>query len=203
MTTNWSQVRKTMRVSPVDQRLLELQERGIFHLVGQIDEDPAVFLSISIPAIIKEKGLEKIWVVINSTGGNVFDGGLIRDTINATINSGCQVNTLGTGLVASMAIDVLQAGSRRYSWPSTQFCIHQTSQMSTAGPKEVNKVIEDAEFLAKLNRIGLKVVAERIGMSIEELFQLSKKTDVWLSPEEALKFGKNGLIDEIITGFPD
>lgn len=202
MGTIVNRARRVMRISPVEEKALAQQERGIFYLVGGVDETMAQYFSIMLSNVVKEGRLKNIWILMNCHGGNILDGLDLCDAIGAVINSGCAVNIVGKGVVASMAIDIMQCASRRLSWPHTQFCLHQASQTATAGSREVNKIIEDAEFLSRLNMIGLRMVAERIGMPVEELNAKSKKTDVWLTAQEALKFGRNGLIDEIITTFP-
>ena len=144
-----------------------------------------------------------LWVFINSPGGDIFQGLAIHDFFKALRNHGIEINIVGMGLVASMAVSILQAGTRRYAFPNTQFTVHQAS-LTGGGDRqqEVNEVVEQAKELERLNEIVLETIDERSGMNMEELKRLSKKTDYSVSAESAKRFGPNGLIDEIVTTFP-
>ena len=62
--------------------------------------------------------------------------------------------------------------------------------------------MESAKELERQNRIVLQIIAQRCGMPMEKLFAISKKTDFSMNAQAALKFGKHGLIDEVVTCLP-
>ena len=54
----------------------------------------------------------------------------------------------------------------------------------------------------RVNDVVMKMIADRVGMGLDEIKKLSEKKDYWLDAQSAKKFGTNGLIDDIVTGFP-
>lgn len=198
------EIRTVVNISLTEQRLDNFCRRGIFFVPGMIEGGTA--MSIFIEAL--NSGLDHFpkdsWFFINSPGGMIDQGFAIYDTIKMLVGSGRIVNTVGIGEVASMALVILQAGTKRYSFPNTQFMVHQAS-IFTEGDgerKEVNTLAEDAAELKRMNMIVLKILADRCGMDMKQLMRLSKKTDITISAQHAKDFGKNGLIDEIITTLP-
>ncbi len=179
--------------------------RGIIFLSGEIDEATAYSINLDImyldaTGVLDDKPLT---VILNSPGGSVNDGFAIYDTIKMLVAKGRQVDIIGTGLVASMATVIMQAGTRRLSLPHIQFLLHQVSKsIGFFGATEVSHVQEEGAELARLNNIVLKVISDRAGMELDELKNLCRKTDYWLDAEGAKKLGTNGLIDEIVLTIP-
>jgi len=195
--------RRVMRVSAFDERVLELVNRRIFFIQGALSDADALIVTVNLASLKEEDKAKPVWIVLNSPGGEIIQGFAVCDAISAAVKNGFTVNILATGFCASMATAVLQSASCRYSWPNTQFLVHQASTYGgEPGQIEVNRVLEDADALRKLNDIVLTIISNRIGMPLEELAKRSKKTDCWLTAKEALDFGSNGLIDEIVSGFP-
>ena len=125
------------------------------------------------------------------------------DAIKMLTNKSVEVNILGLGHVASMATVIMQAGTRRFSGPHTQFLVHQVrNAIGFFEIEEVNVGRERIEETERLNNIAMGLIAERTGIDVSELKELSKKKDFWLDLIGAKKLGKNGLIDEIITDLP-
>jgi ATP-dependent Clp protease protease subunit len=195
--------RRIMRVTAFEERLMELTSRNVYFIHGVLGDPDALIATVNMATLKRDDKDKPIWVILNSPGGEIIQGFAVCDAIAAAVKDGFTVNVLAIGLCASMATAVLQSASRRYSWPNTQFLVHQAqSYGGESGQVEVNRVMEDADFLKKLNEIVLSIIANRTGMPLKELMTRSKKTDCWLTAEEAKSFGPNGLIDEIITGFP-
>lgn len=143
-----------------------------------------------------------IWVVLNSPGGHASQCFAICDAIRAFVNEGYTINAFCLGHVASAATVLLQTASRRYSLPNTRFLVHQVRQQHVFLEEEVSQGEERVAEMTRINAQAFALIADRIGMDLPELLGKVKKTDLWLNAEEALKFGKNGLIDEITTTLP-
>jgi ATP-dependent protease ClpP protease subunit len=188
--------------SAVEERVTKIYQEGVFIIRGEIGSVDVSTLMISLTAPVC--GVEKpLWIILDSNGGDAIQAFGLYDSIMAAREKGFVVNVLSVGFVASAALLVLQAATRRYSWPNTQFLIHQISIYFEMDQRvEANQQQENAKATRKLNSIVLKLIADRIGMPINKLAARTKNTDCWLSPQEALRFGTNGLIDEVITGFP-
>lgn len=182
-----------------------LGERGVLFLTGGIDEPTSYEINLNIMYLDATGSLDDkpLTVILNSPGGNVDDGLAIYDTLRMLVAKGRRVDIIGAGLVASMATVIMQAGTRRLSFPHTQFLVHQASKIiGFFGSSEISHVQEEVKELERLNNIVLKVISDRAGMELDELKNLCRKTDYWLDAEGAKKLGTNGLIDEIVLTLP-
>ena len=196
--------RSIMRLLPGDEKRIHLANRGILMLDDEIDDSSYHIVTLNLLHMASTLTPSPVWIVLNSPGGNVAQGFGIYDAVRMLVNKGRTVNILGMGHVASMATAVMQAGSRRYSTPLTQFLVHQVR--STIGffgmEEEVNQGRERQQEMDRINDIVMGLIADRAGIDLEELKKLSEKKDFWLDPVKARELGKNGLIDEIITKLP-
>ena len=172
---------------------LRLGEKRIVVLHGQIEEVLAQQVSKEL-LYMESVGPEPIRVILNSVGGDVYDGLLIFDTIRDIAKKGIEVTIEVRGLAASMAAIILQAASikRRTSSRYTRFLIHEISSLSAGTTSEQEEQVNE---LRKLNSMLRDILSERTGRSVEEIEKMWKKTDVWFSADEALKFG---LVDEVL-----
>lgn len=190
----------------VRMNLLEVQyeyfaKRGLLFLEEEIDECSTFAMNLFYRHSLLPKE-EAIWLILNSPGGLVHNGLSIYDAIKSVVAEGRTVNIAGHGLVASMATVILQAGTRRYSFPNTQFLIHQVSETIMYKREEVSEGEERIEESKRINDIVMNIIAERSGVPVEELKARCKKTDYWLDVNMSKKLGDNGLIDEVITRLP-
>lgn len=207
-------LRKSLVLRMEEERYFSLRKKRVLFLDDDINEGSfakffrdlmylglgsSVFKGLSSQASESKK---PIWVILNSPGGDVLHGLAIYDCIRMFAESGIEINVLSIGVAASMATVILQAGTKRLALPHTQFLVHQVSETILFKTEEVSEGKERVEELERINRIVMGIIAERADIDLEELLRLSKKKDCWYAPEEAKKFGKNGLIDKIITAFP-
>lgn len=188
-----------------NERVQALRERGILFLDDDIsDELCHAFIRDLLYTRFQGFGdsSKPLWIVINSRGGRIHSGFAIYDLIWGYVEDGLEINGVGMGMVASMAVDILQAVKTRYALPHTQFGIHQASKWGGMEDEEVNLARERVEELERTNKISMEIVSRRTGMDLDELLKISKKTDRWYDAEAALKFGKHGLIDKILPKLP-
>lgn len=180
-----------------DELFSHYTEKGIFYLDSAIEEGmPSMFSMALLKYHSKAEKNKPILVVLNSPGGQANQGFAIYDVLRMISLDGRYVNILCMGHVASMATFVLQAGTKRFSLPHTQFLIHEVSQF-TFGEEKVSEGEERVGENRRINTIVMDGIAKRIGMDSNELVKLSKKKDYWLNADDALKLGTHGLIDEI------
>ncbi len=196
-----NEYRSVMRLQPGDEKRILLAEKGILLLDDEIDDSAFHLLTVDLMYMYLTTIPSPIWIVLNSPGGSVAQGLGIYDAIRMLVNKKKIVNIIGMGHVASMATAIMQAGTRRFSAPLTQFLIHQISQ-TIIDTEEVNQSKDRVEETERLNDIVMGLIADRVGIGLVELKELSKKKDFWLDPVKAKNFGENGLIDEIITELP-
>ncbi len=194
-------IHRSIRLDPIDEKLTAFAEKGVFLIGGPILEGVTFSLLLSIGNLHKTEPDKEIWLILKSPGGQVDEGFAMYDLIRAFVKKGLNINILCMGLVASMGAGILQAAKRRYSLPSTQFMIHEVSQVIMATENASESDERNAE-IKRINNIVLGQLADRTGLDIKELAAQLRKTDVWLDAKAALKFGSNGLIDEIVDTLP-
>ena len=131
---------------------------------------------------------KRIFLYINSDGGDLILGNAILDTI---IHSKTPVVTVGFAKCASMASYILAAGHERISFPSTVVLIHdgQTGYMSSG-----NKGKDIQKFYDRLDKRVMEFMVKYTSMSAEYLESI-KDRETYLFAEEAKE---KGIIDKVI-----
>jgi ATP-dependent Clp endopeptidase proteolytic subunit ClpP len=205
---NLANLKQVLNWTLTDWQYQKFLDKGIIFIQGAIDEEMSSEFSYEMMHLTKieppmEDGVRKpIWIILDSCGGIIVAGLAIYDTIKAAVSSGAEVNIIGRGIVASMASVIIQAGTRRFSLPHTQFLVHEVSQSVSEADEKVSEGEERVQENKRINRIIMEIIAERAGTGVDELIKLSKKKDCWFDASGARGLGANGLIDEIITAFP-
>jgi len=145
---------------------------------------------------LASKSKEPITIVLNSVGGDVYDGLLLYDTIKNLVTNGIPIVCEARGLAASMGAVLLQAGSVRRATPHTRFLIHEVSTFQWGKTSDIE---DQTVELKKVNDMLKEILAERSGKTPQDIEDIWHKTDVWMSAEEAKEFG---LVDEVISETP-
>jgi len=134
-----------------------------------------------------------ITVVFDSPGGNVIAGMSLFDYLRYLSRQGHQITTICSGMAASMAGILLQAGDVRICGPESYILIHELSA-STGG--KINEMKDDVEFYNKICQRVINIFVKRSGGKLTKAFMVKNWTrkDWWLSSDEALKLG---LVDKV------
>lgn len=142
-----------------------------------------------IDAIEKENKAKHITLVINSGGGNIYDGLSLYDRIRA-----CKlpVTTIGTGLVASMAFIIFLGGDKRICTKRVRFLNHQ-AKISLEG-RVADIDIEQAET-KMVEDMCIDIIATRTNLTPKKQKKDTKLGDKYIGAEEALK---TEIVHEII-----
>lgn len=132
-----------------------------------------------------------IYLYLNSPGGSVYAGLGIYDTMQFVRSN---VNTICTGLAASMAAVLLVAGEKgqRAALPHSRIMIHQP--MGGAQGQASDIEITAREIL-KLKQELYQIIADHSGNSLERIQQDSDR-DYWMTAQEAVDYG---MIDKVFT----
>jgi ATP-dependent Clp protease protease subunit len=134
-----------------------------------------------------------ILIRLKSPGGSVFDGFDMFDHIKKMQRDGWVVNTLATGLTASMAGVLLQVGTTRLIHHNAILHLHEVGSMSFGKTSEVK---DDYDLMKKLQRRICEIYAERSGtLTPDEVEELFERKEVHLSATEALA---KGFVDTIV-----
>lgn len=134
----------------------------------------------------------EIRISLNTYGGAVTDGFEIIDMVREwNASRGVKISFIGSGAVYSMGVPIMQAASRRYSYPNAEYLIHPVSAVVYGTRQD----IEDALASVKNSEAAIaSLIAKRSGLSMEGVAALMQR-DSYITAEEALGMG---LIDEIV-----
>lgn len=131
---------------------------------------------------------KKIYLYINSDGGEVVFGNSILDVIS---NSITPIVTVGFAKCASMASYILAAGKERICFPTTVVLIHdgQTGYMTSG-----NKGKDIQKFYDNLDEHAVNFMIEHTKMTKEYLESI-KDRETYMFANEAKE---KGIVDKII-----
>lgn len=135
---------------------------------------------------------QPIRINLNSPGGSVMDGLALYDTILRLRRKGFTVVTRATGLCASMATILLQAGDERIADANVQILVHELSTGGVGG--KISGIRDEAQMMERLNDRLLGILADRSKLTKRQIFTKASRKEWWMDAEEALKVG---LVDTI------
>lgn len=176
----------------VPYEMISLQSLGAYMLFGGIDQHTAYD---ACEFIIKANMLKAVdaplTFLINSEGGNVNDGFAIIDVMET---SRLPVQTVGTGLIASMALLILSAGHKgtRTITKNTEIMAHQWMGAMEGKFHELMAVTNEH---VRLKGLFVDHFLRHSTMSERQINDvLFAPSDRWLTPAECKKFG---LVDRV------
>lgn len=128
----------------------------------------------------------------NSPGGSIFDGLNMFGVIREAANAGFCITTRISGLAASMAGVLVQAGDHRQMRQGSYLHIHEASGWTAGKTFEIR---DTATLMKRLTEQIAKIYAERSTLTAEAIFERMDRKEWYLDAQEALDFK---FIDEII-----
>lgn len=133
---------------------------------------------------------EDIKIFINSPGGDADAGFAIFDMMRFVKP---KVKAICTGVAASAAVIILLGSTKenRFSLPNARVLIHQPSTGIHGTAADIQ--IEASEILKCREKIN-RLIAVETGQAFEKVGSDTKR-NLWMSAEEALKYG---LVNKII-----
>jgi ATP-dependent Clp protease protease subunit len=123
---------------------------------------------------------------ITSPGGSVFDGLALIDYARKLRAEGYKIDTFGTGLIASMAVPLLQMGDERIVGRNSWLMVHEVSDIAVGTVADIEDV---AKFNRRLNDNLYDILAERSTLSRRQIKERAMRRDWYFSAEEAVKVG--------------
>ena len=178
------------RAYDIYSRLLE--DRIIF--VGEQVHSAMVNTIVAQMLYLEKKDPEKdIIMYINTPGGEVYSGLAIYDTMQILK---CDVQTICTGLAASMGSLLLAGGTKgkRFALPHSRIMIHQPLISGGGISGQATDIQIEAEEMLKVKKMLTEIIAKHSGKDYDEALA-DMERNKRMSPQEALEYG---LIDKII-----
>ena len=182
---------RTERTWDIYSRLLK--DRIIF-IGTPIDDFVANSVVAQLLFLEMEDPKKDIYLYINSPGGSVTDGMAIYDTINFMQ---CNVVTFAIGLVASMSIALLSAGTpgKRFALPNSRVMIHQPTGGATGQTSDISIA---AKEILRWKKTLSEILAKNTGKTFEEIEKDSDR-DFYMTAEDAKEYG---IVDKVIEKDP-
>lgn len=184
----------TIKSTPLGDRAFDLYSRllddNIIMLDGEVTDESASLCVAQLLYLSAKDDAKDINMYINSPGGSVSAGLAIIDTMNLIPND---VNTIATGLAASMGAMILLSGTKgkRNALPHAEVMIHQP--LGGAQGQATDIAIRANHILRTRNTL-YSMMSDATGKDIDEIADACER-DNFLTAEEARDFG---LIDHII-----
>ena len=135
-----------------------------------------------------------ISIYINSPGGGVYAGLGIYDTMQYIQSD---VNTICTGMAASMASVLLVAGTegKRFALPHSRVMIHQPMGGAQGQASDMEITVREIQ---KLKKELYTIISNHSHQPFERIEKDSDR-DYWMTSQEAKEYG---MIDMILTKQP-
>lgn len=166
-------------------------ERGQFSYIGPIRESGVHLSMKELEEYASEFPGRGITLTINSQGGSVLDGFALYDYLRRLSARGHHVTTIGTGMVASMAGILLQAGDTRIMAPRCWMLVHEVQGVVSGNQSEME---DNIAFNKRLQDQALDILALHATLTRDEIIVGWKRKDWWMDASEALE---HGFVDEV------
>lgn len=180
---------RKMNVAIMDVFSRLLMDRIIF-LGVPIDNDVANIIQAQLLFLQSVDDSADISIYINSPGGVVSAGLGIYDTMNLVKP---KVNTICTGMAASMASVLLCAGHERSILPHAKVMIHQPLGGAQG---QASDILIAAKEIEKCRKELCSIISRHTKQSYDKVFG-DMDRDFWLDAQEAVDYG---LVDRVMTG---
>ena len=178
---------RKLNVASMDVFSRLMMDRIIF--VGtQIDDDVANVIQAQLLYLQSLDDKADISLYLNTPGGIVSAGLGIYDTMQIIKPN---VNTICTGLAASMGSILLAAGKERSILPHAKVMIHQPLGGAMG---QASDIIIEAEEIRKCRDELCNILSEHTKQSFDKVFQDMDRNH-WCTAQEAVDYG---LVDKIL-----
>ena len=179
---------RKLNVATMDVFSRLMMDRIIF-IGTSIDDDVANIVQAQLLYLQSLNDKADISLYLNTPGGMVSAGLGIYDTMQIISP---KVNTICTGLAASMGSILLVAGKERSILPHAKVMIHQPLG-GVSG--QASDIIIEAEEIRKCRDELCSILSEHTKQPFDKVFQ-DMDRDHWFTAQEAVDYG---LVDKILS----
>lgn len=178
---------RKLNVATMDVFSRLMMDRIIF-IGTPINDDVANVVQAQLLYLASLDNKADISLYLNTPGGIVSAGLGIYDTMQLIAP---KVNTICTGLAASMGSILLAAGEERSILPHARVMIHQPLGGVTG---QASDILIEAEEIKKCRDELCSILAEHTKQPFDRVFQ-DMDRDHWFTAQEAVDYG---LVDKIL-----
>lgn len=168
-------------------------EKGVIYLSGEFKKtniDPIIH---EILYLNEHPKVKEITLIINSVGGECGDAFALIDVMEMSKK---KIRTVGLGYIASCGLLTFMAGNTRLISDKAMILSHQFSSINWGKYHELVGIRKLDDWL---HERMIKHYQKHTKLSKTEIIkELLKETDVWLTPDETVKFN---LADRVINKF--
>ena len=179
---------RKLNVATMDVFSRLMMDRIIF-IGTSINDDVANVIQAQLLYLQSLDDKADISLYLNTPGGIVSAGLGIYDTMQIISP---KVNTICTGLAASMGSILLSAGEKRSILPHARVMIHQPLGGVTG---QASDIIIEAEEIRKCRDGLCSILAEHTKQPFDKVFQDMDRNH-WFTAQEAIDYG---LVDKILN----
>lgn len=179
---------RKLNVATMDVFSRLMMDRIIF-IGTSINDDVANVIQAQLLYLQSLDDKADISLYLNTPGGIVSASLGIYDTMQIISP---KVNTICTGLAASMGSVLLSAGEKRSILPHARVMIHQPLGGVTG---QASDIIIEAEEIRKCRDVLCNILAEHTKQPFDKVFQ-DMDRDHWFTAQEAVDYG---LVDKILS----
>jgi ATP-dependent Clp protease protease subunit len=181
---------RQLNVAQMDVFSRLMMDRIIF-LGTQIDDYAANVIQAQLLYLDSADRGKDINIYINSPGGSVYAGYGIYDTMQYISSD---INTICTGMAASMAAVLLVAGTKgkRTALPHSRVMIHQPLGGAQGQASDIEIT---AREIVKIKKEIYTIISEHSGQPYDKVLADGDR-DFWMTAEEAKEYG---MVDSILT----
>jgi len=166
----------------------------IIHLSGEINFTSVRETMRAISEANEDNNVGDIILTVTTMGGFLYPAFALYDYIRASQKP---IDVIAIGCCMSAGVMILQAGRKRLCYPHTLFMIHP-SQYSLPDEKGYHEVLFMIDQYKKDHDTFIQLTINRSGITQQD-FDSYVNPVKYLNPDEALKFGPYGLIDEVVS----
>ena len=181
---------RQLNVAQMDVFSRLMMDRIIF-LGTQVDDYTANVIQAQLLYLDSADPGKDIFIYINSPGGSVYSGYGIYDTMQYISSD---VNTICTGMAASMAAVLLVAGTKgkRTALKHSRVMIHQPLGGAQGQASDIEIT---AREILKIKKEIYTIISDHTGQPYEKVVADGDR-DFWMTAEEAKAYG---MIDQVLT----
>ncbi len=166
----------------------------IIWCAGPVDDRMAIILQAQLLYLADEDPKKTIKLHIDSPGGSVKSGLSMIDVMDYVREAnGVSIETINTGMAASMGSVLLGAGTKgmRSSLRFSRTMIHQSSGGAVGNIQDARITWNEWE---KINNTLFELLGDYCDKTAEQIKEDATR-DLWLTADEALEYG---IIDNVI-----